>query len=182
MMNGIKTASELWKLGCKINDLQTHRLCAARHEFGSDAESAVDTFAEVAVGDLTSAWSFWVEYSTDCWQRSVLFWDTLRQRGNNFLEHERAGKPPLLVYEYEIIADGRQLDRPVNYALIKIKPPAGIEIDERKRPIIIVDPRAGHGPGIGGFKQDSQVGVALKAGHPVYFVIFFTHPEPGGEQ
>jgi Protein of unknown function (DUF3141) len=29
-----------------------------------------------------------------------------------------------------------------------------------------IDPRAGHGPGIGGFKADSEIGVALKAGHP----------------
>jgi pimeloyl-ACP methyl ester carboxylesterase len=57
--------------------------------------------------------------------------------------------------------------------------PEGVTIDETKRPFIIVDPRAGHGPGIGGFKQDSQVGVALQAGHPVYFVIFFPRPEPG---
>ena len=49
----------------------------------------------------------------------------------------------------------------------------------RKRPFIIVDPRAGHGPGIGGFKEDSEVGVALSAGHPVYFVIFYPDPEPG---
>jgi pimeloyl-ACP methyl ester carboxylesterase len=55
----------------------------------------------------------------------------------------------------------------------------GVAVDETKRPFLIVDPRAGHGPGIGGFKQDSQVGVALKAGHPVYFVIFFARPEPG---
>ena len=44
---------------------------------------------------------------------------------------------------------------------------------------MIVDPRAGHGPGIGGFKEDSEVGVALSAGHPVYFVIFFPDPCPG---
>ena len=103
----------------------------------------------------------------------VLFWDTLRQRGNNFLEHERAGKPPLLVYDYEIVVDGRKLERPVNYALVRIIPPDGVRIDETNASFLIVDPRAGHGPGIGGFKQDSQVGVALKAGHPVYFVIFF---------
>jgi hypothetical protein len=90
-----------------------------------------------------------------------------------------AGKPPLLVFEYETIVDGRTLARPVNYALVRIVPPAGVKIDETKRPFIIIDPRAGHGPGIGGFKQDSQVGVALKAGHPVYFVIFFPMPEPG---
>jgi pimeloyl-ACP methyl ester carboxylesterase len=52
-------------------------------------------------------------------------------------------------------------------------------VDERKRPFVIVDPRAGHGPGIGGFKEDSEVGVALRAGHPVYFVIFYPDPMPG---
>jgi len=44
---------------------------------------------------------------------------------------------------------------------------------------LIVDPRAGHGAGIGGSKTDSQVGVALRDGHPVYFVVFRPHPEPG---
>ena len=48
-----------------------------------------------------------------------------------------------------------------------------------RRPYVIIDPRGGHGPGIGGFKDDSQVGVALRDGHPVYFVIFFREPEPG---
>jgi hypothetical protein len=49
-------------------------------------------------------------------------------------------------------------------------------VDPKKRPFIIVDPRAGHGPGVGGMKEDSQVGVSLRAGHPTYFVMF--HPEP----
>ena len=44
---------------------------------------------------------------------------------------------------------------------------------------MIVDPRAGHGPGIGGFKADSEIGVALKAGHPCYFVGFLPDPVPG---
>src|SRR5690606_13185616 len=35
------------------------------------------------------------------------------------------------------------------------------------------------GPGIGGFKEESEVGVALRAGHPVYFVTFFPEPEAG---
>jgi hypothetical protein len=29
----------------------------------------------------------------DAWQRAVLFWDALRERGHRFLEHERLGKP-----------------------------------------------------------------------------------------
>ncbi|HSA79358.1 MAG TPA: DUF3141 domain-containing protein, partial [Geminicoccaceae bacterium] len=95
------------------------------------------------------------------------------------IEHYKAGKPPVLVFDYEMVVDGRQLERPVNYALVRIKPEAGETIDPKKRPFVIVDPRAGHGPGIGGFKEESEVGVALRAGHPVYFVTFFPEPEPG---
>jgi len=119
------------------------------------------------------------QYGIDRVQRSVLFWDTLRQRGNNYLAHEAAGKPPLLYHEWEMLADARTFERPVNYALVRIIPPRGVRVDDTLRPFVIIDPRAGHGPGIGGFKEDSEVGVALKAGHPVYFVIFFPDPEPG---
>jgi pimeloyl-ACP methyl ester carboxylesterase len=109
----------------------------------------------------------------------VLFWDVLRKRGNQAIEHYKAGKPPVLVFDYEMVVDGRQLERPVNYALVRIKPEPGDAVDPKKRPFVIVDPRAGHGPGIGGFKEASQVGVAMRAGHPVYFVTFFPEPEPG---
>ena len=51
-------------------------------------------------------------------------------------------------------------------------------MDPRKRPFIVFDPRAGHGPGIGGMKHDSEIGVALAAGHPCYFVGFLPHPVP----
>ena len=125
------------------------------------------------------AWQEWVQYGVDFAQRSVLFWDTLRERGNNWIAHEQAGKPPVLAYQYEILADGRTFERPVNHALVRIVPPRDVEVDDRLRPYIIIDPRAGHGPGIGGFKEDSEVGVALSAGHPVYFVIFYPDPEPG---
>jgi pimeloyl-ACP methyl ester carboxylesterase len=126
-----------------------------------------------------NAWSNAARYAVDFAQRSVLLWDTLRQRGNNFLEHERQGLPPVLHFEYEVVMDGRTLARPVNYTLLRIVPPEGVTVDPKRRPYIVIDPRAGHGPGIGGFKDDSQVGVALREGHPVYFVIFFRDPEPG---
>src|SRR6185369_746808 len=51
--------------------------------------------------------------------------------------------------------------------------------DPKKRPFVVIDPRAGHGPGIGGFKIDSEIGIALKQGHPCYFVMFFPQPVPG---
>jgi Protein of unknown function (DUF3141) len=111
-------------------------------------------------------WSQWYEYAVDATQRSVLFWDTIRQRGNAFLEHARQGLPPVLHFDYEMVVDGRTLARPVNYAMVRIVPPEGVTVDGKRRPYLIIDPRAGHGPGIGGFKDDSQVGVALREGHP----------------
>ncbi len=119
------------------------------------------------------------EYLRDASERFVLTADVLRQRGDIFLEHEAAGCPPVLAYDYEKVMDGADLSHPTNYELLRILPPAGVTVDDMARPFIIIDPRAGHGPGIGGFKTDSQVGVALKAGHPVYFVSFRRMPEPG---
>lgn len=120
------------------------------------------------------------EYWRDAWQRSVLTMDVLRQRGNLYLEHSRAGKPPVLVFDYEMVMDGRELERAANYALVRIVPPEGCcETNPQKRPIVVIDPRAGHGPGIGGSKIDSEIGLALRGGHPCYFVMFFPEPVEG---
>ena len=117
-------------------------------------------------------------YMIDSWQRVILFADVMRQRGNQFVEHYEAGKPPVLVFEYDLVMDGADLARPCNYLLLKIKPDPEVRTDPEKRPFVIFDPRAGHGPGIGGSKEASQVGVALRAGHPVYFVSFRPQPVP----
>lgn len=116
------------------------------------------------------------EYLFDAWQRSVLFLDVLRERGNQTYMHEKAGMPPVLTFDYEVIVDGRELKDPCNYALLRIKPEAGVQTDARMRPFVVIDPRAGHGPGIAGFKMDSEVGIALRKGHPCYFVTFFPVP------
>ncbi len=118
-------------------------------------------------------------YLQDGGQRSVLFLDILRKRGNIYLKHLRDGQPPVLKFDYEIIMDGKTFDRPVNYKLAKILPPEGVNIDPDKRPLVIIDPRAGHGPGIGGAKRSSKIGMALEMGHQVYFVLFDTDPVPG---
>jgi pimeloyl-ACP methyl ester carboxylesterase/tellurite resistance protein len=142
------------------------------------------------------------EYLIDRFQRSILFWDILRKRGNTYLSHVAAGQPPILIFDFEMVLDGRSFPRPVNYALVRIldRRQSGASTEfpgdgERRvtsrngkavernglpaRPIVIIDPRAGHGPGIGGSKKDSEIGVALDFGHPVYFVLFYTDPEPG---
>jgi hypothetical protein len=120
-----------------------------------------------------------LEYVVDAAQRTVLFLDVMRQRGNQYREHLAETVPHVLDYEVELVADGRRLPRPVNYALARVTPPADVEIDSTLRPFVVVDPRAGHGPGIGGFKADSEIGVAFKAGHPCYFIGFLPEPVPG---
>ena len=124
-------------------------------------------------------WTAAAEYGLDAWQRSVLFLDVLRQRGNQYLEHMAMQAPNVLQFQAELVVDGRALPRPVNYVLARIIPPTGVTVDQRKRPFVVVDPRAGHGPGIGGFKADSEIGVAMRAGHPCYFVGFLPEPVPG---
>ncbi len=130
-------------------------------------------------GPMSGLVSSAVEYMVDAGQRSVLFLDIMRQRGDQYREHVAQTAPHVLQYAAELITDGRTLGEPVNYALVRIVPPKGVEIDMSRRPFIVVDPRAGHGPGIGGFKADSEIGVAMKAGHPCYFIGFLPEPMPG---
>ena len=124
---------------------------------------------------VLDAYAYWL----DAWQRTVLTLDVLQQRSERYREHAAKIAPNVLKFGYELVMDGRELPRPVNYVLARIAPPQGVEIHEAKRPFVIVDPRAGHGPGIGGFKPNSEIGVAFKAGHPCYFIGFLPEPVPG---
>lgn len=120
-----------------------------------------------------------MEYVTDAGQRTLLYWDTMRQRGNEYFDHMAMTVPHVLQFDFELVLSGRTLPEPVNYGIVRIVPPEGMAVDDGKRPFVIVDPRGGHGPGIGGFKADSEIGVALSAGHPCYFIGFTPNPEPG---
>lgn len=131
------------------------------------------------LGPLASLVEAATAYAHDTWQRAVLFADVRRQRGDQYLAHMAEAVPNVLHFPAELIMDGRDLPRPVNYGLVRIAPPEAKPTDPEKRPFVIVDPRAGHGPGIGGFKPDSEIGVALMSGHPCYFVGFLPDPEPG---
>jgi len=173
--------SEFATAQAKVAQVYQERCANAFQRYLDALKAASEPLRDTSTSSV-SPMDVWRDASTywlDFTQRSLLFWDTLRQRGNNWIEHEKAGKPPLLDFQWEMIADARTFERPANYALVRILPPDGIATDPDRRPFVIIDPRAGHGPGIGGFKQDSQVGVALRAGHPVYFVIFFPEPVPG---
>jgi pimeloyl-ACP methyl ester carboxylesterase len=182
-MDYITQTARSQQIAQKILRILQKRLEQAQEQLGNRVRDAVHrqgggsmpAMPEQTPFDSLGAW----RYAVDLGQRSVLFWDTLRQRGNEFVERNRQGIKPALHFDYDVVLDARHFERPVNYALLSIRPPEGVTIDAGKRPYLIIDPRAGHGPGIGGFKDDSQVGVALRAGHPVYFVVFSQEPEPG---
>lgn len=119
-----------------------------------------------------------IEYTVDALQRSILYTDVMRQRGNQYQRHMAKQAPNVLSMKAELVLDGRELERPVNYMLTRIVPPKSMPVDPVKRPFVVVDPRAGHGPGIAGFKPESEIGVAIQAGHPCYFIGFLPKPEP----
>ncbi|CAB3772297.1 DUF3141 domain-containing protein [Paraburkholderia humisilvae] len=121
----------------------------------------------------------WPEYLVDACQRGILFLDLLRRRGDEEVEMTSRPMATVLSFDHDVIMDGRLLPRPINYALSRILPPPGVLTDLKKRPVVVVDPRAGQGPGIGGFKTESEIGDALSAGHPVYFIGFGAEPAPG---
>ena len=148
---------------------------ATRKKPGQTEESASQAAPALAFPQLGDVGA----YMTDAMQRTYLFLDTLLDRGNNYLEHLDQGTPPLLKFEHEVVMDGHDLPNPCNYALLRLQPPASMPVKADARPVMVVDPRAGHGPGIGGFKFDSEVGMAMRAGHTVYFVTFRPEPEDG---
>ncbi|HCH6835692.1 TPA: DUF3141 domain-containing protein [Pseudomonas aeruginosa] len=122
-------------------------------------------------------------YWGDMLWRTVASGEALRQRANNMTEHEAAGMLPLLHFESEQVADGHDLQPASNYRLLRVTRCGTDALEKHVRkgaaPVLVVDPRAGHGPGIGGFKRDSEVGMALLEGHPVYFAVFDPEPVEG---
>jgi hypothetical protein len=119
------------------------------------------------------------KYMVDAFQRSVLFFDLLWKRGNDEIEMTSRPMVTVLRFDHEVPMSGWSLARPINYHLSRIVPLPGVAIDPRKRPVVVVDPRTGQGPGIGGFKAESEIGDAVNAGHPVYFIGFSAIPMLG---
>jgi pimeloyl-ACP methyl ester carboxylesterase len=77
---------------------------------------------DLSEGSRTAVSSMrWQAYWKDAAQRAVLTMDVLRQRGDIFLEHEEAGCPPVLIYDYDVVMDGADLPRPCCYQLLRIK-------------------------------------------------------------
>lgn len=125
----------------------------------------------------------WLRYAIDASQRSALFMQALVERGDKLLEDERAGLPTRLKFPFEVVLDAGDFPEPAGYSLLRILPDGDACFERcegaNSRPVIVFDPRAGHGPGIGGFKRESELGMALHRGQPVYFVAHHMQPCQG---
>ena len=177
-----RTIDRSIQISRSVTDLLQRRVRAATERYAEHARSALGRSLAGNSAPKTpfEFWRQWSDYALDATQRSVLFWDTLRQRGNQWLAHEAAGKPPVLLYKYELIEDARTYERPANYALVRIVPPQGC--GGRRRQAAVRDrrpacrPRSGDRRLQGGFRSRRR---AVRRGIPVYFVIFYPEPAPG---
>lgn len=124
-----------------------------------------------------------LRYAADLVQRSALVLQALVARGDVLLEDERAGSPTRLAFPFETVLDARDFPEPAGYSLLRVLPEGDACFEHcegaSERPVIFFDPRAGHGPGIGGSRRDSELGMALHRGHPTYFVAHQMQPCAG---
>jgi len=178
----LKQSAEAARTVTDLSALHIQKLSKTIRHDSKKIENLIERSKEEVQALKTATLSDWLQmytsYLRDSVQRQALVFDALRKRGNVYTDHIDSGMPPVLDFQYEVIVDGKDLNPPVNYLLLKITPPAGVVIDPKRAPVLIIDPRAGHGAGIGGSKPDSQVGDAFDDGHQVYFCAFRPMPEP----
>jgi len=178
----LKQSAEAARTVSDLSALHLQKLYTTIRQDSKKIEQLVEHAKEETQFLKSATLSDWLQmytaYVRDSVQRQALVFDALRKRGNVYTDHIDSGMPPVLDFQYDVIVDGMDLNPPVNYLLLKITPPAGVVIDPERAPVLIIDPRAGHGAGIGGFKPDSQVGDAFDDGHQVYFCAFRPMPEP----
>ena len=108
MISIIKQTSEARELGAKIGTLFHKRCQVARDRFSGRVETALRE--HVTEQTSTTPWDLaasWPQYCVDLAERATLFWDTMRQRGNAFVEHTRQGLPPVLHFDYETVVAKR---------------------------------------------------------------------------
>src|SRR5438445_11746483 len=99
------------EIASKLARVFQTRADKAREHFTQRVQKVYDSHLTEFIRKPTLVWDLWRNYHSyvlDSAQRSVLFLDTLRKRGNQYLEHELAGKPPVLHFDFETVLDARQ--------------------------------------------------------------------------
>ena len=114
-----------------------------------------------------------IEYWADAFQRSVLFLDVLRERGEHYAAHNAKTAPHVLKFEAQLVVDGRKLPRPVNYVLARIILLAAWRWTRGSARSSSSTRVPGTGRGSAASRPRSEIGVALKAGHPCYFIALY---------
>src|SRR5579864_5222932 len=114
-------------------------LCSEAGALFQRSGTMVDNTEQFSLGAPVAFFNSAMEYMVDAGQRSLLFWDVMRQRGQQYQEHLEQAVPNVLNYQPELVMDGRTLARPVNYGLVRIVPPEGVEIDQMRRPFVVID-------------------------------------------
>jgi hypothetical protein len=70
--------------------------------------------AKTENGNPIFAFKELIEYMIDASQRTVLYWEVMRQRGNQYQEQMSKEVPHVLQFDHQLILDGRTLPQPVN--------------------------------------------------------------------
>jgi hypothetical protein len=86
----------------KVAQVMQTRTKTAVEQFNERVQRVGEQQVSGMLANPLSAWQAMAsgaQYAIDFAQRTILLWDTLRQRGNNFVEHERQGLPPVLRFD-----------------------------------------------------------------------------------
>jgi len=114
-----------YDLSTKVGQVLQRRVELAQERLNERIQGAYRRHLEEPWTRPISPWELfasWQEYATGLAQRSILFWETLGQRGSNYLAHDRAGKPPVLHFDYFHLDSGGD---PVRLRLPLRKPVGG---------------------------------------------------------
>jgi hypothetical protein len=88
----------------------TSNSASAMNPFGLQWPAVPNDSAASSGNSMTA----WPEYMADALQRSVLFLDLLRQRGNEEIEITSRPMATVLRFDHEVVMSGRSLPRPIN--------------------------------------------------------------------
>src|SRR5690349_3416211 len=106
-MDPSKTFAESQELGGKVASLLRKRLDAAAAHYSERVKGAYKQYRASATSNAANIDSLkdCYYYPVDFVQRSILFWDTLRRRGNNYVEGAKQEVKPALKFEYDMVVD-----------------------------------------------------------------------------
>ena len=129
--------------------------------------------------DAGDGMTAWPDYMVDAFQRSILFLDLLRQRGDEEIEITSRPMATVLSFGHDVLMDGRSLPRPINYTLrVSFRRRASRPIRGNGRSWwSILAPARGRASA--GSRPRARSAMPSNAGHPVYFIGFGAMPAPG---